>query len=119
MTCKLGNNVKLVPNKLFHTRQIPPPRRVYSGLCFGPAPRPLPGVQPKRTAPECQGVPFWCRCRIPGLYVEEAKTKGFDQEQDTQDAFEGFYTYTAKNADGYKLEITLGLGTAGLNIRKP
>jgi predicted small lipoprotein YifL len=55
-------------------------------------------------------------------YVEQVKAKGFTVNPDLQDEnMMGIvvYTYNAKNADGYEVEITFAAGTTGMLIRKP
>jgi predicted small secreted protein/predicted lactoylglutathione lyase len=55
-------------------------------------------------------------------YAEQVKAKGFTVNPDLQDQeVMGIvvYTYNAKNADGYTVEITFAAGTTGMIIRKP
>jgi hypothetical protein len=55
-------------------------------------------------------------------YVEQVKTKGFTVDPDVQNteaAGMTIYSYTAKNATGYEVNIFIMNGTAGLEITKP
>jgi catechol 2,3-dioxygenase-like lactoylglutathione lyase family enzyme len=54
-------------------------------------------------------------------YVEQVKAKGFTIDADTQDeSVMGMtvYSYSAKNADEYRVDITFASGVAGLSIEK-
>jgi hypothetical protein len=55
-------------------------------------------------------------------YAEQVKSKGFtvnpnEQDQDIMGIV--VYTYNAKNADGYTVEVTFAAGTTGMTLRKP
>jgi hypothetical protein len=55
-------------------------------------------------------------------YTEKVKAKGFTISPDVQDEdLMGMviFLYSAKNADGYSVEIAFSAGTAGLTITKP
>jgi predicted small lipoprotein YifL/uncharacterized glyoxalase superfamily protein PhnB len=55
-------------------------------------------------------------------YVEKVKAKGFTVDAETTDEnFGGMvvYIYSAKNAAGYKVEVSCASGVTGLSIEKP
>lgn len=55
-------------------------------------------------------------------YTEQVKKAGFTVDAETEDKeFLGIplYSYKAKNADGYKIEIYTASGLSGLEVKKP